>query len=178
MAPKNYYDILGVAKNANDKDIKAAYRRLARKYHPDVNPGNKTAEATFKEINAAYEVLSDKDKRAKYDKYGDQWQHADQFDEAQRQQGIYRQYAPGRDGAETFNFGGDAGGMDNIFDELFGQGQGGAASPAVREPSAAMTLSPTSKYHWKKLITALPARLIYSRNRFVRPVKAPERFRT
>jgi molecular chaperone DnaJ len=122
MVSKNYYDILGVAKNATDKDIKAAYRKLARKYHPDVNPGNKSAEATFKEINAAYEVLSDKDKRAKYDKYGDQWQHADQFEQAQRQQGMYRQYTPGGDGAETFNFGGDAGGMDSIFDELFGQG--------------------------------------------------------
>jgi molecular chaperone DnaJ len=122
MTSKNYYDTLGVAKNATDKDIKAAYRRLARKYHPDVNPGNKAAEATFKEVNAAYEVLSDKDKRAKYDKYGDQWQHADQFEEAQRQQGMYRQYTPGGDRGESFQFGGDAGGIDSIFEELFSQG--------------------------------------------------------
>ena len=82
MAGKNFYDILGVRKDATDKDIKQAYRRLARKYHPDVNPGDKSAEAKFKEINAAYEVLSDKEKRQKYDKYGDKWQYADQFDQA------------------------------------------------------------------------------------------------
>ena len=82
MAGKNYYEILGVKKDATDKDIKQAYRRLARKYHPDVNPGDKSAEAKFKEINAAYEVLSDKEKRHKYDKYGDKWQYADQFEQA------------------------------------------------------------------------------------------------
>lgn len=120
MTSKNYYDILGVSKNATDKDIKTAYRRLARKYHPDVNPGDKTAEAKFKEINAAYEVLSDKDKRAKYDKYGDQWQHADQFEQAQRAQGMYRQYSPGGGGTGTFHFGEDIGGIDSIFEELFG----------------------------------------------------------
>ena len=124
MAPKNYYDILGVSKSATDKDIKTAYRKLARKYHPDVNPGDKSAETKFKEINAAYEVLSDKDKRSKYDKYGDQWQHADQFEQAQRQQGMYRQYAPGGNGAESFQFGGDIGGMESIFEELFGSAGG------------------------------------------------------
>ena len=61
--PKDYYDTLGVKKDATEKDIKQAYRRLARKYHPDVNPGDKNAEAKFKEINSAHEVLSDKEKR-------------------------------------------------------------------------------------------------------------------
>ena len=79
MASKNYYDILGVKRDASEKEIKQAYRRLARKYHPDVNPGDKSAEAKFKEINEAYEVLSDKEKRQKYDRFGDQWQYADQF---------------------------------------------------------------------------------------------------
>jgi molecular chaperone DnaJ len=118
MAGKNYYDILGVNKNATDKDIKQEYRRLARKYHPDVNPGDKSAEAKFKEINEAFEVLSDKDKRRKYDKYGDKWQYADQLDEAARQQAQYRQYTTG-DGT-SFHFSGDIGGMDSLFDELFG----------------------------------------------------------
>ncbi len=118
MAGKNYYDILGVKKDATDKDIKQAYRRLARKYHPDVNPGNKSAETTFKEINGAYEVLSDTEKRKKYDKYGDKWQYADQFEQAAQQQSPFRQYTAG-DGS-TYQFDGDIGGMDNIFDELFG----------------------------------------------------------
>jgi molecular chaperone DnaJ len=99
---------------------------LARKYHPDVNPGDKTAEAKFKEINAAYEVLSDKIKRQKYDKYGDKWQYADQFEQAGQQQAPFQHYTTG-DGT-TYHFGGDIGGMDNIFDELFGglRGHGGS----------------------------------------------------
>ena len=83
MAAKDYYNILGLNRSATDKDIKQAYRKLARKHHPDVNPGDKSAEARFKEINSAYDVLSDPEKRGKYDKYGDQWQYSDQF-EAQR----------------------------------------------------------------------------------------------
>jgi molecular chaperone DnaJ len=118
MAGKNYYDILGVKKDASDKDIKQAYRRMARRYHPDVNPGNKSAEARFKEVNAAYEVLSDKEKRQKYDKYGDKWQYADQFEQAGQQQPQYWESSPG--GSTSYRFGGDVGGMDNIFDELFG----------------------------------------------------------
>jgi len=118
MAGTSYYDILGIKKDASDKEIKQAYRRLARKYHPDVNPGDKTAETKFKEMNAAYEVLSDKDKRKKYDKYGDQWQHADQFEQAAQQQGQYYRYST--DDGTGFHFGGDIGGMDSIFDDLFG----------------------------------------------------------
>lgn len=83
---KDYYELLGVGRSATDKDIRQAYRRLARKYHPDVNPGDKAAEKTFKEIQRAYEVLSDPDKRAKYDKYGENWEQILQggFDPAQR----------------------------------------------------------------------------------------------
>jgi molecular chaperone DnaJ len=132
MAGKNYYDILGVKKDATDKDIKQAYRRLARKYHPDVNPGDKSAEARFKEINAAYEVLADKEKRQKYDKYGDKWQYADQFEQAARQQAQYRQYTTDDD--TSFRFGGDIGDMDNIFEELFGgmRSRGFARRPQSR----------------------------------------------
>jgi len=87
MAKRDYYAILGVKRGASDKEIRQAYRRLARKYHPDVNAGDKAAEEKFKEINAAYEVLSDAKKRRKYDLYGDQWQYADQFEQARRQGG-------------------------------------------------------------------------------------------
>ncbi|MDP6102266.1 MAG: DnaJ C-terminal domain-containing protein [Dehalococcoidia bacterium] len=76
---KDYYGILGVKRDASEKDIRQAYRRLARKHHPDVNPGNKAAEATFKDINEANEVLSDPTKRRRYDRFGDNWRHADQF---------------------------------------------------------------------------------------------------
>jgi molecular chaperone DnaJ len=132
MAGKNCYDILGIPKNASDKDIKQAYRRLARKYHPDVNPGNKDAESKFKEINGAFEVLSDNEKRKKYDKYGDKWQYADQIEQAQQQQQAqYRQYSTG-DGT-GFHFGGDIGGMDSIFDEIFGAGRGRGFSRRVQQ---------------------------------------------
>jgi len=79
MPSKDLYKTLGVSRTASDKDIKQAYRKLARQYHPDVNPGNKSAEEKFKEINNAYEVLSDPEKRKKYDQFGDKWQYADQF---------------------------------------------------------------------------------------------------
>jgi molecular chaperone DnaJ len=122
MPSKDFYELLGVKRDATEKEIKAAYRRLARKYHPDVNPGDKTAEAKFKEMNNAFEVLSDKDKRAKYDKYGDKWQHADQIEQAQRQQGqgFGFQHVDGT----GQHFGGDIGGMDSLFEELFGGGRG------------------------------------------------------
>ena len=67
---RDYYEVLGVEKNASDAEIKKAYRKLAMKYHPDQNPGDKSAEEKFKEINEAYEVLSDADKKARYDQYG------------------------------------------------------------------------------------------------------------
>jgi len=120
MASKDYYEILGVKKGATEKEIKQAYRKLARKFHPDVNPGDKSAEEKFKEINAAYEVLSDPEKRKKYDKYGDQWQYADQFEEAARQQAQYQQYNPFGQGSAGFQFSGDIGDMDSILEELFG----------------------------------------------------------
>ncbi len=117
MASKDYYGILGVGRNASDKEIKQAYRKLARKYHPDVNPGDKTAEEKFKHVNEAYEVLSSPDKRQKYDQFGDQWQYADQFARAGRQQ------APSWDfgqGGTSFHFGTDD--LGSLFGDLFGTG--------------------------------------------------------
>lgn len=85
MAFIDYYQVLGIPKTATEKDIKAAYRKLARKYHPDLNPDNKAAEAKFKEINEANEVLSDPENRKKYDKYGKDWKHGEEFEKAQGQ---------------------------------------------------------------------------------------------
>ncbi len=127
MATNDYYTTLGVPKNASEKEIRQAYRRLARQYHPDVNPGDKTAEAKFKRINAAYEVLSDAGNRKKFDRYGDQWQHADQIEEMQgRTGGRAFRFGPG---GATFQVGGigDLGDLGGIFESFFGGGRGRAS---------------------------------------------------
>ena len=95
MAYIDYYKILGVDKSASQDDVKKAYKKLARKYHPDLNPNDPDAHRKFQEINEANEVLSDPEKRKKYDQYGENWKHADEF-EAQQQQ--YRQYQNGQGG--------------------------------------------------------------------------------
>src|SRR5215212_585571 len=92
---KDYYSTLGVAKTATQKEIKQTFRKLARKHHPDVNPGDKAAETRFKEINEAYEVLGDADKRKKYDELGANWR-------AYEQAGA----APGGGGFDPSQFGG------------------------------------------------------------------------
>ena len=114
MAGKDYYSILGVNRDASEREIKQAYRKLARKYHPDVNPGDKSAEARFKQINEAYEVLSDKEKRQKYDQFGDQWQYADQFAQAGWQQAPFRNFSQG--GTTRVHFG--EGDLGSLFDDL------------------------------------------------------------
>jgi len=112
MAGKNYYKILGVNNSATAKEIKRAYRSLARKYHPDLNPGDKSSEEKFKEINEAYEVLSDSDKRQKYDRFGDQWQYAEQFVRPE-QGGVRWNSAQGGRVFESSDLG-------SIFGDLFG----------------------------------------------------------
>ena len=95
---KDYYAALGVKKSASQKQIKAAFRRLARKLHPDLNPGDADAESRFKEINAAHDVLSDEEKRAKYDRHGENWERAEAFEKARAQ------YASQGGGAQSFTF--------------------------------------------------------------------------
>lgn len=123
---KDYYTTLGVPRTATEKEIRSAYRRAARKHHPDVNPGDKAAEARFKEINTAYEVLSDADKRRKYDKYGDRWEHADQIEEMQRNR-TSRPFG-GNGGSYTFDVNdlGDIGDLSGAFSQFFRRGGGSA----------------------------------------------------
>src|SRR4030081_3886778 len=115
---KDYYKTLGVSKSASTKEIKAAYRKLARQWHPDVNPTRKNeAEEKFKEISEAYEVLSDPEKRRTYDTLGNDWQQ--RAAQQQSQQGAYQyQYGPnsGNSGSAQFDFG-DLG--DSGFSEFF-----------------------------------------------------------
>ena len=126
MATKDYYKLLGIARNATEKEIKQAYRRLARKYHPDINPGDKSSEEKFKKINEAYEVLSNNDKRQKYDRFGDQWQYADQF--AKAEEGHTGQAFGNRQRAYQFN------NFSDLFGDLFGNSNSGfrATGPPQR----------------------------------------------
>jgi curved DNA-binding protein len=114
----DYYQILGVAKTATDKEIKNAFRKLARKYHPDLNPDNDEAKRKFQQLNEANEVLSDPDKRKKYDQYGENWQHGDQFAQNRRQQG--RQSFD----FENFSGGGNGGNFSDFFSSMFGNAAG------------------------------------------------------
>lgn len=136
MAYIDYYKILGLDKGASQDDVKKAYKKMARKFHPDLNPDNSDAHHKFQEINEANEVLSDPEKRKKYDQYGENWKHADQF-EAQQQQ--YGQYQNARGGGGDGGFwsssgGGDAGEFSDFFESMFGGGNrgGGRASHAFR----------------------------------------------
>ena len=111
----DYYKILGVDKTASQDDIKSAYRKLARKHHPDLNPNDKEAHKRFQQINEANEVLSDPEKRKKYDKYGKDWQHSEQFEKARQQHRPFQ-------GQAEYSYAGDedTGAFSDFFSSLFG----------------------------------------------------------
>jgi len=116
MDYKDYYKVLGVKKDASTDEIKKAYRKLAVKYHPDKNPGDKVAEEKFKEANEANEILGNADKRKKYDEMGENW--------GQYQNNPYAQGRPGRQAYNTEDFYGDGSQFSSFFDSIFGGGGG------------------------------------------------------
>ena len=143
MAFVDYYKVLGTDKTASADEIKKAYRKLARKYHPDVNPNDNEAKQRFQEINEANEVLSDPEKRKKYDQYGEHWQHGEEYEKAQQQ---YRQSqsAGGNPFGGTGNpFGGNSGSYEytgnfddgqfsDFFEQMFGSRGGGGRQSTFR----------------------------------------------
>ena len=140
MAYIDYYKVLGIDKNASQDEVKKAYRKWARKYHPDLNPNDKEANKKFQEINEANEVLSDPEKRKKYDQYGEHWQHAEQYEQARAQQaagggGGYYYESSGENPFEGFSeqgFGTED--FSDFFSQLFGarSGRGGRRSHAAK----------------------------------------------
>lgn len=123
MAFVDYYKILGIDKSATEKDIKKAYRKLARKYHPDVNANDPDAQKKFQEINEANEVLSNAENRKKYDQYGKDWKHADDIERARKSQQSQQSSQGGFGGFEGFEgFSDDASGYSDFFESMFGGG--------------------------------------------------------
>jgi curved DNA-binding protein len=115
----DYYKILGVSNDASAEDIKKAYRKLARKHHPDLNPNDASAKQTFQQINEAHEVLGDPEKRKKYDEYGKDWKHADEFEKARATQGQGGQHFGNASRGFSYENGGD---FSEFFSSMFGGG--------------------------------------------------------
>lgn len=160
MAYIDYYGILGVNKNATQDEIKKAYKKLARKYHPDLNPNDADAQRKFQEINEANEVLSNPENRKKYDEYGENWKHADEFNAQRQQYQQYQQYGGG-DGGQFWSSGdftgagGDGGGFSDFFENLFGgRGARGGRSAGFRgqDYNAELELSLRDAAHTHKQI--------------------------
>ncbi len=142
----DYYKILGISKSASEDEIKKAYRKLARKYHPDINPNDKEANKRFQEINEANEVLSDPEKRKKYDKYGKDWQHGEAYEQARQQR---QSYDFGGQSQYAGNF--EEGHFSDFFSSLFGGG-GGRSKARFRgeDLRATLQLNFTEVFHTHK----------------------------
>ena len=144
----DYYNVLGVSNSATEKEIKNAYRKLARKYHPDLNPNNAEAERKFKQVNEANEVLSDPEKRKQYNRYGKDWQHAEAFEKAEKEQGQQGGY-----GAYTYASG-DSGDYSDFFESMFGAfgGQSRARARGFKgqDYNAGLQLDVREAYHTHK----------------------------
>lgn len=142
----DYYKILEIDKSASDDDIKKAYRKLARKYHPDLNPNNKEAEGKFKEINEAKEVLSDPEKRKKFDQYGKDWKNADAFEQAKQNKGQQQ------GGSQQFYQSGDFNKEDfsDYFESMFGGGRGSQTKFRGQDLNAEMSLKLSDVYKTQK----------------------------
>lgn len=134
----DYYKVLGLNKNASFDDIKKAYRKLARKHHPDLNPNDKASEKRFKEINEANEVLSDPEKRKKYDQYGKDWKHADQFEQARKQQqsrgeGSFGSGSPFGGHGQYYTYSDEEGAdFSDFFSSIFGRSSPGSQQAKFR----------------------------------------------
>lgn len=133
MAFIDYYEVLGVQKTATAEEIKKAYRKLARKHHPDINPDDENAKLKFQQINEAQEVLTDPEKRKQYDKYGENWKHGAEYDKAKQAQGhSYQQQGGGGDGWQDYSGNYDNGQFSDFFESMFGSRGGGGRQSMFR----------------------------------------------
>ena len=167
----DYYKVLGVDRNASAEQIKKAYRKLARKHHPDLNPNDDAAKKRFQEINEANEVLSDAESRKKYDKYGEQWKHADQIESAQREReaaggaGFGGGGGYGRGGSFQGFGGGEEQDINDTFGSMFGGARGQArfrghdlqAELRMELRDAAVTEKRTLTVNGKQIRLSIPA---------------------
>lgn len=170
MAFVDYYSTLGLDKTASQEDIKKAYRKLARKYHPDLNPDDETAKKKFQELNEANEVLTDPEKRRKYDQYGENWKHGEEYEQTQQQ---YRGRSSGtsqQNPFEGFDYNGnyETGEYSDFFEQLFGsrfgtgrkssfKGQDYNAEVELTLPQASSTHKQTFTVNGKNIRITIPA---------------------
>ena len=158
MAERDYYQVLGIPRTASPDDIKKAYRRLARQYHPDLHTGQRKTEMEerFKELSTAYEVLSDPDKRKKYDRYGPRWQEAEAYERARQEAGAGAGFAGRSEGGFSgFQFEGEE--TADFFEQLFGGGRGGARFRGFAMPGA--DLEASARLSLKEVLNGASRRL-------------------